>query len=248
MTKGARMGMHMQQSSSGSPRIAPVSEGIAARIKQHRHVLGASQEAFARRLGVTRQTVSNWECARTIPDAVALSAIARVCNTTTDALLGTEAPHVRRCAHETRREFVLVSGIVLGIQLVTMFLNGIAVGTDDPDWGGGASFAAFRFGVLIVGGLWIYRIARREGLTTVRQMIDFASLASAHPGSLSDRALRFIGRWFWTLWFAFAAGTYAAGGFIAMAMGKAGAVTLIAPAFMLLIATIPYTWEKNAPR
>lgn len=74
-----------------------------------------------------------------------------------------------------------------------MLLNGFAVGTNDPDWGAGAAFSAFRLGVLVVGCLWITSIARREGLRTIRQMIDFASLASTHPGSPGDRALRFIG-------------------------------------------------------
>lgn len=44
----------------GRARIAPLSEEIAERIKMHRQKLGMSQEAFARRLEVSRQTVSNW--------------------------------------------------------------------------------------------------------------------------------------------------------------------------------------------
>lgn len=48
------------RSPGGSARIAPLSEEIARRIKAHRQTLDMSQEAFARRLAVTRQTVSNW--------------------------------------------------------------------------------------------------------------------------------------------------------------------------------------------
>lgn len=43
-----------------APRIAPLSQDIAARIKARRQACGLSQDALARALGVTRQTVSNW--------------------------------------------------------------------------------------------------------------------------------------------------------------------------------------------
>lgn len=244
MNEGARHASATDQ----RERIAPLSRDIAERLKTSRHALGLSQEEFAQRLGVTRQTISNWECARTIPDAVSLGHIARVCNTTADELLGTDATRIRESTLSARREFILVCGIVLVLQLITMLLNGIAVSTDDPDWGGGCAFAAFRLGVLVIGCLWIWRIARREGLATIRQMIDFASLASAHPGGRGDRALHFIGHWFWTLWIASSAVMYLIGGVIAIVAGKAEASTLVAPAFMLLIASIPYTWERNAPR
>ena len=227
-------------------RIAPLSEAIAHRIQERRRSLGLSQEEFARRLEVTRQTVSNWECARTIPDAVALGRIAHVCGITADELLGTEATAIQENAHAVRREFATVMGIVLVLQFVTMFLNSIYLGRPAPEILD--SFAAFRLGVLLIGGLWIYRIARREGLATIRQMVDFASLASAHPGSVSDRLLRFIGRWFWTLWFVLAAAMCALGITIGIMQGGEDATGFIAPAFMLLIAAIPYTWEKNADR
>lgn len=109
-------------------------------------------------------------------------------------------------------------------------------------------FAAFRLGICVVGGIWLWCIARREGLATVRQMIDFASLASTHPGSWGDRALRFTSRWFWTLWFALSALMYALGSGIGIARGQTDASNLIAPAFMLLIGTIPYTWERACAR
>ena len=227
-------------------RIRPLSEAIAQRIKAHRQVLGMSQEAFARQLDVTRQTISNWECARTIPDALALKRIATVCGTTADALLGDEAPQIHVRALAARREFVAVAATVLALQLVTMFLNGTNLGQPLPD--AERTFAAFRLGVFVVGGLWLYRIARREGLRTIRQMIDFASLASKRPGSWGDRLLRFVGRWFWTLWIVLAAAMHALGTALSIAQGTANAADLIAPAFMLLIAAIPFTWERNAPK
>lgn len=230
----------------GRARIAPLSEEIAERIKMHRQKLGMSQEAFARRLEVSRQTVSNWECARTVPDAVSIQHIARVCGVTVSELLGEGESPARTRALASRRELALVMGIVLGIQAATMVVNSIefsSSGTLSPH-----SFAAFRLGALAIGALWILHIARREGLTTVRQMVDFASLASRKPGGPADRALRFVGRWFWTIWFVMAAATCSVGCIVGMVTGTADATGLIGSAFLLLIGAIPFTWEYSVNR
>lgn len=48
---------------------AQASLAIGERIKQSRAAAGLSQEALAQLVGVSRQTVSNWERSRTTPDA-----------------------------------------------------------------------------------------------------------------------------------------------------------------------------------
>lgn len=40
---------------------------FADRIRAHRLALGLTQDDFAARLGVSGQTVSNWECGRSVP-------------------------------------------------------------------------------------------------------------------------------------------------------------------------------------
>lgn len=45
---------------------------LAGQIKKHRQALGISQEALAERIYVSRQTISNWETARTYPDVQSL--------------------------------------------------------------------------------------------------------------------------------------------------------------------------------
>lgn len=222
------------------------AQAIAERIKEHRQALGLGQEAFAELLGVTRQTVSNWERARTIPDALMLKRIAAACGTTADALLGDKAPRIYDRALATRREFVVVCAIVFTTQFISMLIDGLSLG--GPQAFDDRAFAAFRFGILLIGCVWMLIIARRAGLTTIRQMLDFASLASRHPGSTGDRLLRFVGRWFWTLWFVIAAAMYALGILIGMTRGTTETSMLIAPAFMLLVAAVPFTWERHAER
>lgn len=45
---------------------------LAGQIKKHRQALGISQEALAEKIYVSRQTISNWETARTYPDVQSL--------------------------------------------------------------------------------------------------------------------------------------------------------------------------------
>ena len=45
---------------------------LARRIKEHRERLGMSQSELAKKVFVSRQTISNWETDRTYPDVQSL--------------------------------------------------------------------------------------------------------------------------------------------------------------------------------
>ncbi|WP_204673245.1 helix-turn-helix transcriptional regulator [Enorma phocaeensis] len=225
---------------------AQTSLAIGERIKQSRAAAGLSQEALARLVGVSRQTVSNWERSRTTPDAYALKRIAEACGTTVDSLLGGDAAVVHDRALATRRELVCAAAILLSTQLVS-----IAINAATAVFAGGAAsedftrpFAAFRLGVFAIGTVWLLIIARKAGLASIRQMIAFASLASAHPGSRADRALRFICRWFWTLWLGAACGISAAG-LLLGAAASSNVQLLLGAAVMLGPAAIAFSWEHG---
>ena len=49
-----------------------------------------SQEKLGERVGVTRQTVSNWELDQTVPDANQLLALSKALNTSIDLLVGND--------------------------------------------------------------------------------------------------------------------------------------------------------------
>ena len=61
---------------------------LGKRIVQKRKQLGMTQDALAERLGVTPQAVSKWENDQSCPDITMLPRLAKIFNTTTDALLG----------------------------------------------------------------------------------------------------------------------------------------------------------------
>lgn len=224
-------------------RQAKTISDLGARIQERRHDMRLSQEALAYRLDTSRQTVSNWERGKTVPDAVMLAGIAAALGTTTDALLGTGAPGVRDRALSTRRELVAVGCIVMTIQLLSGFMSGADIA--ELDIAGAAQFGAFGMGALAAGFIWLVSIMRRTGLRTTRQLIDFASLASRKPGSPTDRILRFASRWFWTSYLSSYLLASTCGMLAGIANGDAGPSVLATNIFMLGVIAIAWTWERH---
>ena len=68
-----------------------MDKGIARRLAARRKQAGLSQEALADKLGVSRQAVSKWERAESLPDTDNLIALAAIYGLTLDELLWREA-------------------------------------------------------------------------------------------------------------------------------------------------------------
>ena len=63
------------------------------RITALRKGLGLSQEAFAEKLGVSRQAVSKWESGASVPELEKIARISKLCGVSTDDLIhGTDVP------------------------------------------------------------------------------------------------------------------------------------------------------------
>lgn len=60
---------------------------VAACIFRERKKAGLSQEALAEQLHVTRQTISNWESGRSLPDIESLKALAQALNVPIERLI-----------------------------------------------------------------------------------------------------------------------------------------------------------------
>lgn len=79
-----------------------MKETIAGNLVRYRNGLGLSQEQLAERIEVTRQSINNYEKAKTLPDSKTLSALARALGVTFDDLLrpaGEGLPNFRFRAH-----------------------------------------------------------------------------------------------------------------------------------------------------
>ena len=62
------------------------------RIASLRKARGMTQEALARRLGITNQAVSKWESDQCCPDIMQLPALADIFEISMDALFGRQEP------------------------------------------------------------------------------------------------------------------------------------------------------------
>lgn len=67
-------------------------EILGNKLYELRKQAGLSQEAFAEKLGVSRQAVSKWECGASMPDTDNLITIANLYNISLDELIGRSAP------------------------------------------------------------------------------------------------------------------------------------------------------------
>ena len=73
---------------------------IGQNLKRIRHNNGLSQEAFAELIGVSRQTVINWEKGNSLPSVDKVGIIIDKCSTSIEEILGKETVCSRECECE----------------------------------------------------------------------------------------------------------------------------------------------------
>ena len=78
-------------------------------ICQERRKRQESQETLAQAIGVSRQTILNWEKGRTLPDSASLVSIAQRYQLSFDQLIGL---HTYTKRHQTWRKFASLLGIL----------------------------------------------------------------------------------------------------------------------------------------
>ena len=115
---------------------------VGTRIREHREAAGMRQDQLAELCHVSRQTIRSWERNKTLPDIVSLKVIAHELGTTVDALIGDDAPEIKRRTDAEARRFLTLYLLNLAFMLASDVMN---VGSN---WGGhafdapsGATFA-----------------------------------------------------------------------------------------------------------
>lgn len=85
---------------------------IGEQIKRHREKKGMSQDELARRVLVSRPTISHWETGKTMPDAQSLLLLAQLFDTTIDELVKGSVDEMKcAVAHEARVQHGLSAGL-----------------------------------------------------------------------------------------------------------------------------------------
>lgn len=93
--------------------MGTLAEEIGANIRIAREAAGLSQAALAQEIYVSRQTVNNWECGRTLPDVESLKMLSRRLETSVDALMGDDAQELLTSTADDRHTLAkLLAGSV----------------------------------------------------------------------------------------------------------------------------------------
>ena len=89
---------------------------LGSRIRELRTAHGLNQVAFAAKLSVTKQTVSNWENSNILPSIEMLTQIADFFHTTTDYLLGRDNKRLIDVSGLTEEQFAHINLIIQDIE------------------------------------------------------------------------------------------------------------------------------------
>ena len=84
---------------------------VAEQIRAHRERAGLSQEALAREIFVSRQTVSNWETGKTYPDVQSLLLLSNLFNASIDDLVKGDLATMEKNTEQARATIKIASGI-----------------------------------------------------------------------------------------------------------------------------------------
>ncbi|NJE80710.1 XRE family transcriptional regulator [Olsenella sp. SW781] len=123
---------------------------VGTRIREHREAAGMRQDQLAELCRVSRQTISNWERNKTLPDVVSLKVMAHELGTTVDALIGDDIPEIRRRADSEARRFLTLYLLNLAFMLASDVMN---MGSN---WGGHAFDApVWTYLRAAVAGAWL---------------------------------------------------------------------------------------------
>lgn len=156
---------------NGNNGIGP---SIGGSIRGQREALGMSQEDLARACMVSRQTISNWENGKTLPDIQSLTYLADAFSITVDDIIGGAGTEIIRGVSADRRELLLLNIALVYLALMSiafrMTLN--AAERPAPDVAGAISYLIILLGLVgIVARMGT--IHRKHQLSTNQEIADY---------------------------------------------------------------------------
>lgn len=105
---------------------------IGEKLKQKRNEAGWSQEVLAEKIGVSRQTVSNWETNRSYPDIGSVLRLSDLYGISLDELLKEDTnmrKHVEETAKLPMRWWKILYGVAIALVPLSTLLNHWGIGT-----------------------------------------------------------------------------------------------------------------------
>ncbi|WP_235421813.1 helix-turn-helix transcriptional regulator [Collinsella tanakaei] len=135
---------------------------VGNQIGERRRALGLSQGELARRLYVSRVTVSRWETGRTLPDVQSMLLLANLFGTTIDELVRGDVDGMREMVEkgeQQRKAFAIALGAV-EVTVIAVLAFMATAGRDYLD-----SALRLLLAVLVLASSVVTLVARRGGGT-----------------------------------------------------------------------------------
>ena len=102
---------------------------LATRLKQRRNTLKMTQEEVAEKIHVSRQTISNWENGRNLPDINSLILISEIYAISLDELMKGNPKMVKQLDKKIKKgKFFYFLVVVIAVLILLNILHLISVG------------------------------------------------------------------------------------------------------------------------
>ena len=154
---------------------------LGKHIREYRTACGLSQEDLAKRIYVSRQTVSNWENDKTYPDVESLLLLSVLFDKTVDELIKGDVKAMKEIIENDAKkmQMLAVAGMVVAITGVVAAVCGISFW----DWGIVPSCIIG----LLVWGIGMFMLVKAERLKKEHDLVTYRELVAFTKGEPIDR-------------------------------------------------------------
>lgn len=122
---------------------------ISEKLKEHRKKAGYTQEKLAQNLNVSRQTVSNWENAKSLPDIYSLVALSDLYGISLDDFIKGDVQMMKSIKKEKNEKNLLNRAIILSCAGALLLIVSYLLPSSNLQ----AFISGLSTGLLLVGGV-----------------------------------------------------------------------------------------------
>ena len=160
---------------------------LSEQIKNHRTHRGYSQEDLAKKLYVSRQTISNWETDKTYPDVQSLLLLSALFDTTIDELVKGDIETMKEtvdAAIMKKLSWVMLVGILLALALIAPCIK---------FWGYPGLVLPFVLWAIAMGAaIAIERLKKRNNVKTYSEILAFIENKPLDPEKAARERKRLL--------------------------------------------------------
>lgn len=145
---------------------------IAAQIRKHRKDNGLSQEDLAKKIFVSRQTVSNWENEKSYPDIHSLLLLSSLFNISVDELIKGDVQVMKQEVDREKIERFNSESAVFTVLLIVSVIAFIPLVVWLKGWG--IALWAILFAVVMVYAFRIEKLKKENNIQTYQEILAFS--------------------------------------------------------------------------